>query len=59
MTVVQQAARTLPEWVDYTEAMHPKEIALGLDRIGTVKERLAIAFDCPVVIVGGTNGIVV
>ena len=56
MTVVQQAARTLPEWVDYIEAMHPKEIALGLDRIGTVKERLAIAFDCPVVIVGGTNG---
>ena len=56
MTVVQQVARTLPEWVDYIEAMHPKEIALGLDRIGTVKERLAIAFDCPVVIVGGTNG---
>lgn len=56
MTVVQQASRTLPEWVDYIEAMHPKEIALGLDRIGMVKERLAIAFDCPVVIVGGTNG---
>ncbi len=56
MTAGQQAGRSLAEWVDYIEAMHPQNIALGLDRIGVVKERLAIAFDCPVVIVGGTNG---
>ena len=49
-------ARTLAQWVDYIEAMHPKEIDLGLARIGIVKERLAIQYACPVVIVGGTNG---
>ncbi len=48
--------RTLAQWVDYIEAMHPKEIDLGLERIGIVKERLAIQYACPVVIVGGTNG---
>lgn len=56
MTVEQQTGRSLAEWVDYIEAMHPQNIALGLDRIGVVKERLAIHFSCPVVIVGGTNG---
>lgn len=56
MTTGQQAGRTLAEWVDRIEAMHPQDIALGLDRIGAVKERLSITFSCPVVIVGGTNG---
>ncbi len=55
-TAGQQTVRTLAQWVDYIEAMHPQNIALGLDRIGIVKERLAITFSCPVVIVGGTNG---
>ncbi|MGN0918993.1 MAG: bifunctional tetrahydrofolate synthase/dihydrofolate synthase, partial [Oxalobacter sp.] len=55
-TVEQQTGRSLAEWVDYIGAMHPQNIALGLDRIGVVKERLAIHFSCPVVIVGGTNG---
>ena len=29
---------------------------MGLDRVGTVKQRLGIAFTCPVIVVGGTNG---
>lgn len=56
MTAGQQPKRTLAEWVDYIEAMHPQNIALGLDRISVVKERLAITFLCPIVLVGGTNG---
>ncbi len=47
---------TLDQWVMRIEAMHPENIALGLDRIQKVKARLGIAFTCPIVIVGGTNG---
>ena len=50
------ARRSLAEWTRLVESLHPKNIEMGLDRIRVVKERLAIRFDCPVVIVGGTNG---
>jgi dihydrofolate synthase/folylpolyglutamate synthase len=36
--------------------MHPKAIDMGLERVNQVKDRLGIHFDCPVIIVGGTNG---
>ena len=48
--------RTLSEWVQIVEGLHPKNIEMGLERIRVVKERLGIHFDCPVIIVGGTNG---
>ena len=48
--------RSLTEWVGRVEGLHPKNIEMGLSRIRQVKERLDIRFDCPVVIVGGTNG---
>ena len=48
--------RLLAEWTRLAESMHPKNIDMGLERIRIVKERLGIRFDCPVVIVGGTNG---
>jgi len=47
---------TLDEWLARCERLHPKEIELGLDRVRTVKERLQIAFACPVIVVAGTNG---
>jgi dihydrofolate synthase / folylpolyglutamate synthase len=47
---------TLSDWLAKLETMHPKAIDLGLDRVRQVKERLGIAFDCPVITVGGTNG---
>lgn len=47
---------TLPEWLTLLETMHPKAIDMGLDRVRQVKDRLGIRFDCPVIIVGGTNG---
>jgi dihydrofolate synthase / folylpolyglutamate synthase len=47
---------TLAEWLAYLETLHPKAIALGLDRVRAVYARLAIGPECPVLIVGGTNG---
>ena len=47
---------TLDEWLAHCERLHPKTIELTLDRVATVKERLGIAFEAPLVVVGGTNG---
>jgi dihydrofolate synthase/folylpolyglutamate synthase len=47
---------TLAEWLAYLETLHPKAIALGLERVIDVYARLRIAPACPVVTVGGTNG---
>jgi dihydrofolate synthase/folylpolyglutamate synthase len=47
---------TLADWLAYLEKLHPKSIALGLDRVRAVHSRLDAAVTCPVVIVGGTNG---
>lgn len=47
---------TLADWLSTLEALHPKAIDMGLERVSQVKDRLAIHFDCPVIIVGGTNG---
>ena len=48
--------RTLADWLAYLETLHPKTIALGLERVRAVYERLAIVPGCPVVTVAGTNG---
>ena len=48
--------KTLAEWLAHCERLHPKSMELGLDRVATVKARLGIAFDAPVVVVAGTNG---
>jgi dihydrofolate synthase/folylpolyglutamate synthase len=48
--------KTLADWLAYLETLHPKAIALGLERVRAVYERLPIAPRCPVVTVAGTNG---
>ncbi|MFH2133656.1 MAG: bifunctional tetrahydrofolate synthase/dihydrofolate synthase [Pseudomonadota bacterium] len=48
--------KSLADWLSLLESLHPKTIALGLERVAQVKQRLALAPDFPVVIVGGTNG---
>jgi dihydrofolate synthase/folylpolyglutamate synthase len=48
--------RTLANWLAYLETLHPKTIALGLERVRAVYERLAIVPGCPVITVSGTNG---
>ena len=47
---------TLGQWLEHIEGLHPKTIALGLERIRRVKERLALEPGFPIVTVGGTNG---
>jgi dihydrofolate synthase / folylpolyglutamate synthase len=47
---------TLAGWLDYLETLHPKSIAMGLDRVAAVAARLALSIQCPVVTVTGTNG---
>lgn len=47
---------TLADWLAYLETLHPKAIALGLDRVRAVRAHLAAAIACPVITVGGTNG---
>src|SRR4030066_148876 len=47
---------TLADWLSYLETLHPKTIALGLERVARVKQRLNLQPDFPVIVVGGTNG---
>ncbi|HKE47774.1 MAG TPA: bifunctional tetrahydrofolate synthase/dihydrofolate synthase [Rhodanobacteraceae bacterium] len=49
--------RTLDDWLDHQQRVHPRVIELGLDRVRAVWERLGAPRPAPVVItVGGTNG---
>jgi dihydrofolate synthase/folylpolyglutamate synthase len=47
---------TLAAWLAYLETLHPKSIALGLERVKAVHGRMEATLSCPVVIVTGTNG---
>jgi dihydrofolate synthase/folylpolyglutamate synthase len=48
---------TLAAWLDHQQRVHPRSIALGLDRVREVWKRLGAPVPAPVVItVGGTNG---
>ncbi len=47
---------TLAAWLAYLETLHPKAIAMGLDRVLAVSARLHASLSCPIVTVTGTNG---
>jgi dihydrofolate synthase / folylpolyglutamate synthase len=47
---------SLQDWLSYLESLHPKTIALGLERVSEVKQRLKLQPDFPIIVVGGTNG---
>jgi dihydrofolate synthase/folylpolyglutamate synthase len=47
---------TLADWLTHLESLHPKTIALGLERVAEVKQRLNLQPNFPIIIVGGTNG---
>jgi len=47
---------SLDHWLEHCERLHPHNIEMGLDRVRTVVERMALHFDCPVITVAGTNG---
>src|SRR5450830_609543 len=48
--------KTLADWLAHCERLHPKTIALGLDRVRELVSRLDLRFSCPVITVAGTNG---
>jgi dihydrofolate synthase/folylpolyglutamate synthase len=49
--------RSLQQWLDWLETLHPSEIELGLGRVSAVAKKLNVqSFDCPVITVAGTNG---
>jgi len=48
---------TLPQWLQWQETLHPREIDLGLDRVAVVADRMGVRLPARAVItVGGTNG---
>lgn len=46
----------LNDWLAYIEALHPKDIEMGLGRVAEVKQRLNLQYTFPVITVAGTNG---
>ncbi|MBL8484568.1 MAG: bifunctional tetrahydrofolate synthase/dihydrofolate synthase [Rhodocyclaceae bacterium] len=48
--------QNLAEWLAYIERAHAETIALGLDRVACVAQRMAFAVPPVVITVGGTNG---
>jgi dihydrofolate synthase/folylpolyglutamate synthase len=50
------SSRSLPEWLQHIERLHPAAVELGLDRVGRVRDAMACSFDGTLIVVGGTNG---
>jgi dihydrofolate synthase/folylpolyglutamate synthase len=49
--------KTLAEWLDYQQRVHPRAIELGLERVREVWQRMGAPAPAPTVItIGGTNG---
>jgi dihydrofolate synthase / folylpolyglutamate synthase len=48
--------RTANEWLAYIEALHPKAIAMGLNRVKAVANKLQLNPRFPIITVAGTNG---
>ncbi len=50
--------QTLDQWLSWQESLNPKEIDLGLERVSRVLHQAGHNnyFDCPLIIVAGTNG---
>jgi dihydrofolate synthase/folylpolyglutamate synthase len=54
---MQTLPTTLPDWLALLESRHAEvHINMGLDRVRAVKEAMNLRFDCPVIMVAGTNG---
>ena len=54
--MIPTVPKTLPEWLDYIERVHPRAIEMGLARVAAVRDALKLEIAFPVVTVGGTNG---
>ncbi len=47
---------SLAGWLDYVASLHPRSIAMGLERSRRVADILGLSIEVPVITVGGTNG---
>ena len=56
MTELNSKLRTLHDWLNYIERIHPKNIQMGLDRVNQVKSNLNFSISFPIITVSGTNG---
>ena len=56
MTNTPTKPNTASEWLAYIEALHPKSIAMGLDRVKIVADKLQLIPNFPIITVAGTNG---
>jgi dihydrofolate synthase/folylpolyglutamate synthase len=56
VTTQKSKPTTVDEWLLYIEALHPKSIAMGLDRVRVVAEKLKLKTTFPIITVAGTNG---
>ena len=50
------AQRNLAAWLSHIEQLHPKAIAMGLERVQQVIQRLALTLNFKIITVAGTNG---
>ncbi|HEY8027263.1 MAG TPA: bifunctional tetrahydrofolate synthase/dihydrofolate synthase [Burkholderiaceae bacterium] len=53
---MESLPKNLAAWLALLESRHFKAIDMGLERVAEVKRRLDLQFQCPVIVVGGTNG---
>ena len=56
MTANQTKPSNATQWLTYIEALHPKSIAMGLDRVQAVANKLQLKPNFPIITVAGTNG---
>lgn len=54
--MIDSEAAELAQWLQRIEAVHPREIELGLDRVAAVYKALSIPKPATVITVAGTNG---
>lgn len=52
----QKAPKNLPSWLSHIEQLHPKSIAMGLERVQRVIRRLKLQPAFSIITVAGTNG---
>ncbi|HET7200038.1 MAG TPA: bifunctional tetrahydrofolate synthase/dihydrofolate synthase [Burkholderiales bacterium] len=50
------SGRSLAEWLEYIERIHPKSIQLGLERVAIVRDALGKSTPAALFTVAGTNG---
>lgn len=51
-----KSTKNLAEWLSYIESLHPKSIAMGLDRVKQMIDRLKLHPNFTIITVAGTNG---